>query len=187
MERSNNGGNTWTQVYSGASLSYLENVANGTYRYHVRATNTTGSSIWTPGTTDCAVSINTPPPAGIPQAPAAITYPTSSITGHYTITWPSSTGATLYQLQRSNSSNNGSTWTQIYSGPNRSYSENAGNGNYSYRVRAANTAGSSSWRTGTSTCRVSIRNSGGGDDGGNGNNRGNENNRGNGNNRGNDD
>jgi hypothetical protein len=174
LERSSNAGSTWTQVYSGANLSYSETVANGSYRYHVRATNTAGSSGWTTSTVSCVVSITTPPPPALPPAPATITYPASSSTGRYTISWASSTGATLYQLQRSN----GRAWTQIYSGANRAYSESVGNGSYQYRVRATSTAGTSSWRTGTSTCRVSIRNSGGGDDSGSQNNRENGNNRG---------
>ena len=184
LERSSNAGSTWTQVYSGTNLSYSESVANGSYNYHVRATNTAGSSSWTANAVICVVSITTPPPA-IPPAPATITYPASSNTGQYTVSWSSSTGVTSYQLERSN--NGGSSWTQVYSGGNLTYSESVGNGSYQYRVRAAhasspasgNAAGASSWTTGTSTCRVSIRNSGGGDDGRNG--------RGNGNNRGNDD
>jgi hypothetical protein len=153
LERSGNAGSTWTQVYSGANLSYSESVADGSYRYHVRATNTAGSSGWTAGTADCVVSITTPLP-GLPPAPATITYPASSSTGQYTVSWVSSSGATSYQLERSN--NAGSTWTQVYSGANLSYSESVADGSYRYHVRATNTAGSSGWTTGTTDCVVSI-------------------------------
>jgi hypothetical protein len=157
VERSNNAGSTWTQVYSGANLSYSENVANGSYRYRVRATNAAGSSGWTAGTADCVVSTTTPLPGGLPPAPATITYPASSSTGQYTVSWASSTGATSYRLERSRNDND---WTRVYTGSNTSYSERiSSSGNYRYRVRATNSAGNSSWRTGTSTCRVSIRNS----------------------------
>ena len=152
LERSNNAGGTWIQIYSGANLSYSESVANGSYSYHIRATNTAGSSGWTTSTVICVVSITTPPT--IPPAPATITYPANSSTGHYTVSWASSTGATSYQMQRSN--NAGSTWTQVYSDANLSYSEIVANGSYLYRVRATNTAGSSSWRTGTTNCVVSV-------------------------------
>lgn len=37
LERSSDGGASWTEVYSGQSTSYRENVASGHYRYRVRA------------------------------------------------------------------------------------------------------------------------------------------------------
>ncbi len=150
LERSNNAGSTWTQVYSGTALSNSQTVTNGSYRYRVRATNGAGSSGWTTGTTDCVVSI--PAPSTPPPAPAAITYPTSS-TGHYTVSWSASIGATSYRLDRSR---NGGEWTRIYSGSALSRSETVSRGSYRYRVRASNNAGHSSWRTGTWSCRVST-------------------------------
>ena len=90
-----------------------------------------------------------------PPVPASITYPASSSTGQYTVSWASSTGATSYQLQRS--SNGGSTWSgDIYSGANTSYQENITNGSYRYRVKATNAYGSSAYRTGTTDCVVFI-------------------------------
>jgi hypothetical protein len=168
LERSNDAGGTWSQVYSGANLTYSESITNGSYRYHVRATNTSGSSSWTTGTVDCVVSITTPP-STIPLVPAMIAYPTSSSTGSYRVICAPSRGATSYQLQRSN--NGGSTWTQIYSGANRIYSENVGNGSYRYRVKAINGAGASDWRTGTRSCKVSIQSDGEHNDSNNSKNR----------------
>ena len=178
LERSNDAGSTWSQIYSDGNLTCSENAANGNYRYRVKATNAAGSSGWTTGTADCVVSITTPSPA-IPLAPATITYPASSSTGQYTISWASSSGATSpreirkisgtlvleippgnfsgYRLERSR---NGDDWTRIYSGANNTYSERVSSGSYRYRVRAINDAGTSDWRTGTTACVVSIISSG---------------------------
>jgi len=145
LERSSNGGTTWSQVYSGANTSYQENIGNGSYRYRVKATNTLGSSGWTTGTGNCLV---TAPPV----PPISISYPTSSSTGQYTVKWSSSSSATSYQLERS--SDSGTTWSQVYSGANTSYQENIGNGSYRYRVKATNAIGSSNWTTGTFDCMV---------------------------------
>ena len=145
LERSSNGGTTWSQVYSGANTSYQENIGNGSYRYRVKATNTLGSSGWTTGTGNCLV---TAPPV----PPISISYPTSSSTGQYTVKWSSSSSATSYQLERS--SDSGTTWSQVYSGANTSYQESIGNGSYRYRVKATNAIGSSNWTTGTFDCMV---------------------------------
>jgi hypothetical protein len=146
VTRSNNGGTTWVQVYSGSVVSYSENITNGSYRYAVRAVNSGGASGWTTGTSNCLVC--TTPPA----VPASLSCPTSSKTGKYTVGWPAAGNATSYVLRRSN--NSGKTWTQIYAGTARSYSENIGNGTYRYSVNAVNLAGSSAWRTSTSSCYV---------------------------------
>jgi hypothetical protein len=151
LERSNNAGSTWSQVYSGANTSYNENVGNGSYRYRVSATNSAGSSSWTTGTIDCVVNI--PPQPPLP--PASISYPSSSKTGQYTVSWSSSAAATSYQLERSN--NKGLTWSQIYSGSNTSFAETVGNGTYRYRVKATNDFGSSDWKTGSNNCKVTKR------------------------------
>ncbi len=57
LERSNNGGSTWTLVYQGPNLSRLDGVANGSYRYRVYASNSSGSSSWCTGWQNCAVNI----------------------------------------------------------------------------------------------------------------------------------
>ena len=149
MERSSNGGANWSQVYSGGSLSYSENVTDGSYRYRVRAGNCGGVSGWMTGAWDCVVVLVTPP-----LPPASITYPASSNSGQYTVSWASSVGAASYQLERS--SNGGGNWGEIYSGVTPSYQENITNGSYRYRVKATNAAGSSGWITGTFDCVVFI-------------------------------
>ena len=145
LERSSDSGTTWSQVYSGANTSYLENIGNGSYRYRVKATNTIGASGWTTGAGSCVVTAP-------PQPPISISYPSNNSTGKYTVKWSSSSGAKSYQLELSN--NGGGSWSQVYSGANISYSENIGNGSYRYRVKATNTGGSSGWTTGTFDCVV---------------------------------
>ena len=151
LERSADSGSTWTGVYSGADVSYAQTVGNGTYRYRVRAANSAGASAWTTGTTSCVVSLSTTPSA--PQPPASITYPATSSTGKYTVSWAASTDATSYRLERCR---NGGSWRQVYSGSATAYAQIVGNGRYLYRVQAANSVGTSSWRTGTGSCVVSI-------------------------------
>jgi hypothetical protein len=152
LERSANAGSAWAGVYSGASRSYAETVSNGTYRYRVRATNSAGSSLWRTSSVNCVVSI--PTQSVVPQPPASVAYPATSSTGKYTVSWPASTGATSYRLERS--ANAGSAWAGVYSGSSLSYAETISNGAYRYRVRATNIAGSSVWRTGSTSCVVSI-------------------------------
>lgn len=157
LERSANNGSTWTQIYSGSGLSHSETVTNGTYKYRVRASNSSGSSLWRTGTENCIVSIPATP-STVPAAPKSISYPESSRTGKYTIRWSASNNAASYQLERfiRNSRRNG-TWTRIYSGSALSFPENVGNGKYLYRVRAVNSKGVSSWKTGKEACEVQIR------------------------------
>jgi hypothetical protein len=148
LMRSADGGASWQQVYADANTAYSESIGTGSYRYWVRAMNGGGTSDWTAGTGDCVVT--TTPPA----APASISYPASSTTGKYTVNWAAAGGATSYVLRRS--SNNGSTWTQIYAGATASYSESIGSGNYRYSVKAVNGLGSSAFKVGTTTCAVRI-------------------------------
>jgi hypothetical protein len=89
-----------------------------------------------------------------PPVPDSISYPTSSATGQYAVSWSASSGAASYQLERSDDA--GGTWSQVYSGSSTSYSENIGNGSYRYRVKATNATGSSDWRTGDWDCVVYI-------------------------------
>ena len=89
-----------------------------------------------------------------PPTPVSISYPASSNTWEYTVSWSPATGATSYQLERSG--NGGTDWSQIYSGSAVSYAEFIGNGSYRYRVKAVNAGGQSNWRTGTYDCVVSI-------------------------------
>ncbi|MGN6234893.1 MAG: hypothetical protein ACTHNF_02240, partial [Dyella sp.] len=78
----------------------------------------------------------------VPPAPPAVTAPTTSGTGNYTVTWPSG-GATSFTLQEQT---NGGAWGSIYTGAATSQAiSGKGNGTYGYRAQACNTAGCSDW------------------------------------------
>lgn len=145
LRRSNNGGATWTQIYTGVGRSCAQAVGNGSYRYSVKAVSANGSSGWQTETANCTVLL-------APGTPASITYPAGSTTGVYTITWPAVSGAASYIVRRS--PDNGATWVQIYSGASPSCNENVISGKYRYSVLAVNNSGISGWRTGSLQCAV---------------------------------
>jgi hypothetical protein len=158
-------GGPYTRTTNAKGIYAFEKVqSNSTYTISVSATNctftnqnfTTGTStdhaltsgnVW--GANFVGTCVVPPPPV-----PPSITYPTSSSSWDYTVSWGSSTGATSYQLERS--SNGGGSWTPIFSGSGLSFMDHVGNGSYRYRVKASNTGGSSGWRTGTYDCVVTI-------------------------------
>jgi hypothetical protein len=150
LQRSSNGGSSYSTVTTGASTSYAETVGNGSYRYRVSATNASGTSGYRTGSGDCVVNI----PVPAPDVPASITYPATDSDGSYTVSWAASSGATSYTLQRS--SNGGSSYSTVTTGASTSYAETVGNGSYRYRVSATNASGTSSYRTGSGDCVVNI-------------------------------
>lgn len=94
-----------------------------------------------------------PPP---PPSPSSISVPTTIKGGEsITISWGSSSGVTTYYLERQI---NGGSWTQIYSGSGRSYTDSITKGwnTVAYRVRAYNSDGYSSYKT--SATRTVINN-----------------------------
>jgi len=56
LERSNDGGLNWIQVYTGPHMYFGECVGLGIYHYRIRACNITGPSEWETGTWDCIVN-----------------------------------------------------------------------------------------------------------------------------------
>jgi len=90
-----------------------------------------------------------------PEVPTSLTYPPSSSTGVYTVTWTAVGEADLYELERS--SDEGTLWTQVYEGSGTLHDESIiSNGSYRYRVRAINLAGPSDWLAGIQDCVVDI-------------------------------
>jgi hypothetical protein len=101
--------------------------------------------------------VNPPPP----DPPAEINYPTASSSGSFSISWSASWSATSYRLELS--SNQGSSWSHVWTGSGTSYADTRPNGGYRYRVRAINAAGSGDWKTGGHDCWVTISGGGGND------------------------
>ena len=147
LQRSGDGGKTWTQVYSDAGASYAETVTIGAYRYRVKAVNRGGQSDWRMGTGTCSARI---PPA----APELITYPEANNTGRYTVSWSAAAGTVVYRLERS--TDDGSTWRRIRTTSTTSHAQKVASGSYRYRVTAVNKYGASEPTTGQADCIVCI-------------------------------
>lgn len=140
VERSTDGGTTWSQIYQGTATSTTDNVAFGTasVTYRVKAYDTEGleSSYRTSGTV--TVTNNR-----APAAPGSITVP-AAVRGGSTlpISWTRATDSddnlSGYELERSV---DGGDWTQIYKGSALTYTDTitAGWNTVAYRVRAYDT------------------------------------------------
>jgi hypothetical protein len=143
---------TWVTVYSGpADYFHVQGKTVGTFYYRVRAVNTSGTSAWYPQL-PTMVDVEIIPPA----LPGAIYLPSppQSATGSYVISWDASPGATGYELQESPDD---VVWNTVYTGPNTSHTVyGKTSGNYYYRVRASNGAGSSTGWTSSSPTYVEI-------------------------------
>ncbi len=58
LDRSNDGGLSWEQIFNGDQTLYSEMIDNGNYRYRVRAVNSSGESDWLTGDHDCVVALS---------------------------------------------------------------------------------------------------------------------------------
>ncbi len=143
LDRSINGGSTWTNIYRGSALSTSNAVAFGTesVMYRVRAYDSEGLYSGYRTSNQVTVINNT-----APSVPAKITVPTTINGGEsITISWTASTDAENnlegYELERS--TNGGSTWTNVYRGSALSTSNAVAFGTESvmYRVRAYDSEG----------------------------------------------
>lgn len=140
VERSTDGGTTWSQIYQGTATSTTDTVAFGTtsVTYRVKAYDTEGleSGYRTSGTV--TVTNNR-----APTAPGSITVP-AAVRGGATlpISWTKATDSddnlSGYELERSV---DGGSWTQIYKGSALAYTDTitAGWNTVAYRVRAYDT------------------------------------------------
>ena len=138
LERSTNGGSSWSQIYQGGGLSTINTVGYGTYSvmYRVKAYDSEGLQSGYRTSSQVIVINNT-----APTAPGSITVPQMVVAGGtLPISWTPSTdaqGDTInYQLERS--INGGATWEKIYEGGQVSFTDSVNQGwsTVMYRVRA---------------------------------------------------
>lgn len=137
VERSTNGGSSWSQIYQGAGTSTTNNVTYGTtsVMYRVKAYDDEGAESGYRTSGQVTVVNNT-----APTTPASISVPATIKGGSsIVISWSASTDAegnlSGYKLERSVA---GGTWTQIYQGTGTSYTDAITKGwtTVAYRVRA---------------------------------------------------
>lgn len=138
VERSTNGGSSWSQIYQGTATSTTNNVAFGTtsVMYRVKAYDTEGlESGWRTSSQVTVVNNNAP------SAPPSIAVP-NDIKGGSTlvISWTAASDSDKnlsgYILERS--TNGGSTYTQVYKGNALTYTDTITKGwaSVMYRVKA---------------------------------------------------
>ena len=155
VERSTNGGSSWSQIYQGTATSTTNNVAFGTtsVMYRVKAYDTEGlESGWRTSSQVTVVNNNAP------SAPPSITVP-NDVKGGSTlvISWTAASDSdgnlSGYILERS--TNGGSTYTQVYKGNALTYTDTITKGwsTVMYRVKAYDSYNAQSGYT-TSTKRM---------------------------------
>lgn len=155
VERSTNGGSSWSQIYQGTATSTTNNVAFGTtsVMYRVKAYDTEGlESGWRTSSQVTVVNNNAP------SAPPSIAVP-NDVKGGSTlvISWTAASDSdgnlSGYILERS--TDGGSTYTQVYKGNALTYTDTITKGWFTvmYRVKAYDSYNAQSGYT-TSTKRT---------------------------------
>ena len=155
VERSTNGGSSWSQIYQGTATSTTNNVAFGTtsVMYRVKAYDTEGlESGWRTSSQVTVVNNNAP------SAPPSIAVP-KDVKGGSTlvISWTAASDSdgnlSGYILERS--TDGGFAYMQVYKGDALTYTDTITNGWYTvmYRVKAYDTEGLESGYT-TSAIRT---------------------------------
>lgn len=155
VERSTNGGSSWSQIYQGTATSTTNNVAFGTtsVMYRVKAYDTEGlESGWRTSSQVTVVNNNAP------SAPPSIAVP-KDVKGGSTlvISWTAASDSdgnlTGYILERS--TDGGGTYTQVYKGDALTYTDTITKGwaTVMYRVKAYDSYNAQSGYT-TSTKRT---------------------------------
>jgi predicted phage tail protein len=131
LESQFNGG-AWTTVYSGAASSYaVSGLASGTYSFRAYACVSANCASFTAAPASTVV---------LPAAPA-LTVPSTSNSGTFSLTWNPVATATSYQVEQSI---NYGAWTTIFNSSGTGTNVfGLGNGFYQYRVRACNANGCS--------------------------------------------
>lgn len=129
---------SWTQIYSGTGLSKaVSGRADGEWDYRVRACNGTPCSAYRTISTKVTVLKK-------PSVPANVAVPASSANGSYTLSWSASSGVVdRYEYSESPGF---SPWVSAGTSTSKAFSGRL-DGSWSYRVRACNTSGCSSYAT----------------------------------------
>lgn len=137
VERSTDGGGTWTQVYQGSATKTTNTVPAGsaTVMYRVKAYDSEGLYSSYRNSAQVSVFNNT-----APGAPGGITVPENVLGGaELTVTWSAASdpdnNLTGYELERQV---DGGDWAQVYKGAATSYTDNITRGwqSVNYRVRS---------------------------------------------------
>lgn len=147
-------GGTWTQIgVSYGSYDYTNTVSSdGLYAYRSRwynpqAPQGTQYSYW--GNTVYVDVYVSELPSGTPSLSA----PASDSDGTFIVSWGTVPGASKYQLQRRL---NSGSWSTVQNNSNTNYTNsNLNTGNYSFRVRACNSVGCTSYSS-VKTTSVTI-------------------------------
>lgn len=155
VERSTNGGSSWSQIYQGTATSTTNNVAFGTtsVMYRVKAYDTEGlESGWRTSSQVTVVNNNAP------SAPPSIAVPNdvkggSALVISWTAASDSNGNLSGYILERS--TDGGSSYTQVYKGNALTYTDTITKGwsTVMYRVKAYDSYNAQSGYT-TSTKRT---------------------------------
>ena len=156
VERSTNGGWSWSQIYQGTATSTTDNIAFGTtsVMYRVKAYDTEGlESGWRTSSLVTVVNNNAP------SAPPSIAVP-KDVKGGSTlvISWTAASDSdgnlSGYILERS--TDGGSAYTQVYKGNALTYTDTITYGwtSVQYRVKAYDAAGAESAYTTSATRTV---------------------------------
>ena len=155
VERSTNGGSSWSQIYQGTATSTTNNVAFGTtsVMYRVKAYDTEGlESGWRTSSQVAVVNNNAP------SAPPSIAVPNdvkggSALVISWTAASDSDGNLSGYILERS--TDGGSSYTQVYKGNALTYTDTITKGwsTVMYRVKAYDSYNAQSGYT-TSTKRT---------------------------------
>ena len=155
VERSTDGGSTWTQIYQGNALSTTNTVPFGTETviYRVRAYDSEGAfSGWRTSAQVTVINNNAP------NAPSSITVPETVLGGaELAIIWSAASdkdgNLAGYALERQA---DGGEWSEVYRGSDTSYTDAVTRGwtSVAYRVRAYDSENAYSGYTASGTRMV---------------------------------
>ena len=158
LQQSSNGGSTWTTVYSGTGTSVaLTGLANGSYRYQLKACSTVGGDQACTSFVTGGGMVVTLPPSPAPQLNVQTTGDVNgnNTTGTYIVSWSGNNEATYYVVDME--VNNSGNWTQVQSGTGTAYDAvGQTDATYSYRVEACNVAGCSGWSSPINTSVLQV-------------------------------